>query len=46
MRKLSQILCCVLALAVIFFSLNGCNTVKGTRKDVQEAGDAITEPVE
>ena len=46
MRKLRQILCCVFALAVLFFSLNGCHTVKGARKDVQEGGKAITEPVE
>jgi predicted small secreted protein len=40
-RKIRQVLCCVFALAILLFSLSGCNTWAGVGQDIQRSGEAI-----
>ncbi len=41
MPKLTRILCCIFALALLLLGLSGCNTWAGLGKDIQRAGEAI-----
>lgn len=45
MRKLHQLLCCMLVLALII-ALTGCNTWAGFGKDLQRGGEAIEDSTE
>jgi len=40
-RMMKKITIAVLGVIFIFFSIQGCNTVKGVGQDIEQAGEAI-----
>lgn len=46
MKKITVIICSILLLCALAFSLTGCNTVKGAGKDIEKTGEVIQEAVD